>query len=57
LIIDEPQDDFGLLCFAAAERVVDARRISDRQDSAVATSSPPETETAGRPADESAGRP
>jgi len=56
LIIVEPRDDFDLLCCAAAERVLDARRISDQQDSAVATSSPLETKSAGRRMTPPAGR-
>jgi len=56
LIIDEPRDDFDLLYCAAAERVLDARSISGRQDSAVATSSPPGTKSAGRRIAPPAGR-
>jgi len=56
LIIDEPQDEFGLLCRAAAARLRRARRIAGWQDSAVATSSPPETKAASRRIAPPAGR-
>jgi hypothetical protein len=56
LIIDEPRDDFDLLCCAAAERALDGRRISNQQDSAVATASPPGTKPAGRRIAPPAGR-